>query len=415
MDLPSSWLDQDGAARVIVGLAGPGVLKTVKTVSVGVGVETLAEIAVDTGSMLAGCVLDPDGLPVAGLGLVARRSRGPQGLKFAGAFDTDEVLFSGHKFEEGRAVTDVDGTFQMAGLRYRTYFLACTDPSWILLPESRAEVESTKGGLELRVARTRRFRVHVRDESTGRAIDAASVRVVLRGPGGGERHFSIPIRKGEGEVAWLPWGPGRDAPIDLDLVATARGYLARTTSATVARGQSAGKISLDLTPATMGDAIVLVRHGNGLPARGRFLIRCQREGEEETLPLQPTRNPGTYAIRLPVGDWRVTVFPNKAFLIASVSWTGELRVPAVGCGRVVAVLPEYGRLVVDRGEHVGLLLEIRVNGQRVITGVSEANSIFPAILPGEWPYIARGKDGVLQQGVIRITAWETTTLTIGDE
>jgi hypothetical protein len=76
----------------------------------------------------------------------------------------------------------------------------------------------------------------------------------------------------------------------------------------------------------------------------------------------------------------------------------------------------FGDILVDRGPFPGLLVQLKVAGRKIHTGVSDLRPTIPKVAAGVWPYVIKGEvDGVLtvlKTGSVEVRPGEVTTLSV---
>jgi hypothetical protein len=197
---------------------------------------------------------------------------------------------------------------------------------------------------------------------------------------------------------------------------SAFGYASRVLTTPFAPGRRAESWTVELDPVPMGEMHFEITRSSGEPMETPVYARITRDADRSVLTLVPGDEPGHYTCRAPAGGWRVDVYPESSFGIRTLAWSDHLTVPAEG--RVTArvqFLP-FGSIAVDRGGDRSFSLEIRVDGFRIITAITERHTVLPVVREGVWPYVARGlvngETKELQRGTVDVRDGKRTVLRI---
>ncbi len=411
--IPPAWFEMAGRIELLAGVAGGGIMKRVQPCSLDRGTVVNVSINLDTGLAVSGLVTDPDGSPVPGITVVARRARGAGSVKSSAWYDSDDLLYSAADFEEGRATTDVAGRFRLSGLGSRTYCLTTSDLGWAFVPGLRPGVRPPRDDLAITAVRTHQIHVLVRNAATRELVPKARVTVSLyTDEGDVETGFTCP--NGEANVALLPRGTRMKQALGLVIPAQvqALGYEPTATTLEFGPGDHSIRKEIDLVPVPTGTVLFLVHRADGGLASGKFTATFTGDTESHVLALVAGEGEGRFHCEMPVGRWQCRVYPDGAISQMVLSWEGEVTVSR-GAPRVpVSVsLPAYGEVQVSGAEKTSVGLRFEVAGQGIRTVASHSRHIY--LLPeGEWPYMVSLQDGSRQSGSVVVREAQRSTLTI---
>jgi len=415
MLIPAEWFGDATSVELMVGVAGGGVSKTTKTLAVNRGQDNVVTLSPDTGLELNGRIVDQYGSGVPDLPLIARSTRRP-GPRQPWMYDTDDALFSALQFDEARCVTLKDGSFSLSGLEARSYYIEVSDLIWELVPRLPPPRTPPQIGIELKVLRTCRLELTVTDAETGDPVPHSRGRFRVRTIRSRES-MTCNCRDGKGAIVWVSADERQDQGTRvLDIQVTAFGYEPRTVQVEFPDGERSTACSVKLAPLPMGEMVFEISLEDGSPLLSDVTARISGSGGGHVIALKKDAGSNIYRQSVPAGSWKVEVYPAKAFGITPLSWSDRLQVPENGEVFARVQFAAFGSLAVDRGPYPGLLLELRVAGRRIITGISENRPRIKAIRAGVWPYVASatvdGKTQQVQKGTIEVRGGEETLLKI---
>lgn len=414
--VPPEWFGGATSIRLVVGVAGVGVVKTMQAVDLCPGETRKVVISPDAGLALCGRLLDPNDCGIPGVRIVARTRNRP-GAKQKSQYDSDDLLYSAHPLVEARAVTEVDGSFRVSGLQDRAYFLTTADARWVIVPTERPPMNPPMENIELRAVRSYQLDVSIRDIHSRELIPHSSARIHLE-TDVGSTHFVCGCANGRNIVVWPPRGSAMadESGFTLSMKVSAFGYQPRYVDVRFAPFERAVSRTVELIPRPMGELAFDISAADGGPVPGQVSASISRLGEGYALKLEKDVQTGTYRHRAPAGSWTVSVRPRKTFGTRALEWKQVMVVHEGGVATARVQFAPFGSLVVDRGKHPAVVFELKMDGRRVITALSDWNSRIRAIRAGVWPYVAKvAVDGVwqvVQVGTIEVRGGEESLLKI---
>lgn len=416
IELPGPWFDGAEKVALRVGVAGSGIRKTTIDVEVAKGTRAEVTIMPDRGLELAGRVVDTQGAGIANLPIVVTTHRRAVAIQ-PGSFATDDALYSGMRFDEARTLTDEDGAFVVGGLPDAPHYIYTSDLSWVIVPDDRDPIPPPRREVEMRAERACNLELTVTNARTGALIPFARARVKAESDGS-SADFTCKCSDGRGRVAWAARGPSMRAREGFAAIAdiSAFGYEPQHIRVPYPAGELSAAVSVALQPLEMGEFVfdVSVEDG-GAPPR-RMKARISGLMGRHVLTLTRDEHTPTYRCAVPAGQWEVDVYPEGAFGIVPLAWHGTVIVPADGIATGLIRVPSYGSIAVDTGPFESLLLDLRIHGSWITTGIYEGRHLIPGIRSGSWPYRLRGRvDGVLHvvsEGEVCVQSRETCTLTV---
>jgi hypothetical protein len=355
-------------------------------VTVAPGRVTNVDFVLRRGERIEGIVLDPDGVPIPGLEIVAARpfEHPPRAFASNDALDRPERRrpVRGADAWQTRTTTGDDGRFVVTGLHEAgtEYSLVSADPEWIWVAEI---VEAGARGVVLEARHARGVVVHVRDGETGLPVDGrAIVELSLRGVDERGRRQTYAIHGtgegGEVQIAWLP----RVLVGSMAVQVSCSGY--ETGSWTWEfEGPGVTERTVALQPIHAERVDLVVWSSAMGPVESELRVSFSAGARSASQRAECTSlGGGHYRAELPVGEWRLRV-GRKSDVTSLHTWTGDVSV-VEGRPNVVRDIVlggatiEIGRAVDDSTsvmvQSASLAAVHEVEGERVLlTGLPVAS------------------------------------------
>ncbi len=382
-----------GDADVEVGAVVPRLRRDATSVRLKKGATRRVTLRAAAGSSITGTVVTTDGVPLAGVKLLARPSGFDATLVTGDTLDT-EALLAAHfdpDVQWARAVTDASGRFVLDGLGKGEVSIFSESPAWFLSVDAAVEAGARDVRIVARAAQS--VTVRVKDAKTGAPIDCRGQLLFRRRtPGhGAASSRGVEVRRGELWIAWDREGVVEatvPAPADLPpgtVTASVRleadGYQIREVPVAL-DGAAAQILDVELdqvVDAALGRVRLSVVDARGAPVDHEIETSLYEVGPERRSPATKRLSktgPGKFVLAVSPGKWHLAVSAADASA-GDIAARIEVEVVAGASSDVEVALPATGFVVVRRKTNEGALPELAaeaadVHGNSIRTSFTDA-------------------------------------------
>ncbi len=323
-----------GVASVVVGVHGPGYAAERQLVRIDpvAGIDVQFEVSV--GALLRGRVLDEWGKAVSGLALIAETRQALPMLISTKTLTTAARVEApaGRAVALGRATTDQQGRFTIAGLKEAGYYLYSADNRWFLTPPGKLKPTYDESPAEHEILAYAAVGIDLTivDHDTGELIAPISAMVQIRpnDPETNEYMTGMSSPTGRVHAFWRAHGKEIDAGFGASIQVKAPGYVSRPVQFAAKPGKHMATGEVRLKKEDEGTLELGVHDADGEPfgrkIRIDFVSHANRtHGHVSVIPEMIA--PGRFRCATPAGRWFLRVYPDGA-LGRLISATAEIEV-----------------------------------------------------------------------------------------
>ena len=416
---PATWPDE---AELSIGVVADGYPRTFVERPRGADPSGVIEVRLSAGLTLRGRVRDEDGLPVAGIPLLATSRRDVSLFsKSPHELETDRLRLGPETaYSEARGVTSEDGAFELRGMRRIGHVVRSADPRWFLrmpLRDPRAGggppgyVVPGEADVELTAYRTVRVDVALLQDERDDPVPDGRVELGRTLPSGGSLTIATETRDGVERASFPAWPPEFEGQpqgeIELTYVARAVGWATAAGRLRIPPGAWEWRHVIRVRPVDVTEAEIRVRTHDGAPTTLPMLVVVEdTDGGACAATVEPTATPGTFRVRTNAGRHRLRVHPRPPAAVSLLTWEDEVDWSSPRPPAVEIVLGAYATLRVrapDDGEP--RFIHLRREGVNFVTAVEGRERVLAGMPVGSWRYrILDGASRELRAGTVDLTA-----------